>query len=53
MKDLMLWHEAGKLKYRTHVIDGLENAVKAVNMLFTGENKGKLLVQIAEDPHAH
>jgi len=39
-------HQAGKLKYRVHVIDGLENAPMAMNMLFDGSNQGKLVVKI-------
>lgn len=44
------WYGEGKLKYRTHIIDGLENAPEAVNMLFSGENNGKLIVQVSELP---
>ena len=36
----------GKIKYRTHVIDGLENAADALSLLFTGENRGKLIVKL-------
>lgn len=39
----------GKLKYRDTTVDGLENAPKALNMLFEGENVGKLLLKIADD----
>ena len=36
----------GKLKYRAHVLHGLESAIEGVNLLFSGENKGKLLVEL-------
>src|SRR3546814_3449216 len=36
----------GKLKYRAHVIHGLESAIDGINLLFTGDNNGKLLVQL-------
>lgn len=36
----------GKVKYRTHQLDGLESAMSGLNMFFTGENKGKLLVKL-------
>lgn len=38
----------GRLKWRNHEVDGLENADKAVRMLYTGANTGKLLVRIAD-----
>lgn len=43
------WIRAGKLKYRLHVVDGLENAVKTVRFLFTGENNGKLLIRVSDE----
>lgn len=36
----------GKLQYRAHVIHGLESAIDGINLLFTGNNNGKLLVQL-------
>lgn len=36
----------GKIKYRAHVIDGLESAIEGINLLFTGGNKGKLMVKL-------
>jgi NADPH-dependent curcumin reductase CurA len=40
---------SGQLKYREHIVSGLENAPAAVNMLFDGKNLGKLLLQVAPD----
>jgi NADPH-dependent curcumin reductase CurA len=37
---------AGKIKHRSHVIEGLESAIDGVNLLFTGGNKGKLIVKL-------
>ncbi|WP_281556679.1 NADP-dependent oxidoreductase [Thalassomonas sp. RHCl1] len=37
---------AGKIKYRCHVLDGLESAISGLNLFITGENKGKLLVKL-------
>ncbi len=42
------WLAEGRLKYRVDVVDGLENAPAAVNKLFDGTNKGKLIVKIAD-----
>ncbi|WP_233839222.1 NADP-dependent oxidoreductase [Paraburkholderia sp. ZP32-5] len=47
--DLLPRLERGELLYREHVIDGLEHAPAALNMLFDGMNRGKLLVKIASD----
>ena len=44
------WLGEGKLHYREHVVEGLEEAPKALLHLFDGSNRGKLLVQIAPEP---
>ena len=41
------WLGEGKLKYKVDIVKGLENAASAVNKLFTGENQGKLLVEVS------
>ncbi|MCA1835175.1 MAG: NADP-dependent oxidoreductase [Actinobacteria bacterium] len=38
----------GKLTYRETIINGLENAIEAHNLLYTGGNTGKLLLKLAE-----
>jgi NADPH-dependent curcumin reductase len=38
----------GKLLNRSHVIDGLDNARRALNLLLTGENDGKLMVRVSQ-----
>lgn len=50
MTDLGTWLFEGKLQYRVDIVDGLENAPKAVNMLFDGSNRGKLIVKLSEEP---
>ena len=37
---------AGKLKYRVHTLQGLESAIEGINLLFTSENTGKLIVAL-------
>ena len=37
---------AGKIKYKTHVVEGLENAPDALNLLFAGGNTGKVIVAV-------
>ncbi len=47
---LATWEAEGKLAWRDQVVEGLEHAPRALNMLFSGENAGKLLVQVAPEP---
>lgn len=37
----------GRLKWRYHEIDGLEEADRAVRLLFSGKNTGKLMIKVA------
>ena len=36
----------GKIKHRSHVLNGLESAITGLNLFFTGANKGKLIVKL-------
>jgi len=40
------WKMFGKLKDRETIVEGLEKAPDAINMLFTGGNTGKLIVRV-------
>ena len=42
----MKWHAEGRLRYRVDVVEGLEQAPKAINKLFDGTNMGKLIVKV-------
>jgi len=44
--ELGKWKMMGKLKDRQTVVEGLEKATEAINMLFTGGNTGKLIVKV-------
>ncbi|MGC1483134.1 MAG: NADP-dependent oxidoreductase [Candidatus Acidiferrum sp.] len=44
--ELGKWKMMGKLKDRQTVVEGLEKAPDAINMLFTGGNIGKLIVKV-------
>jgi NADPH-dependent curcumin reductase CurA len=46
---LAQWAAEGKIKHRDTVVEGLEKAPEAVNMLFEGQNVGKLMVKVADD----
>lgn len=37
--------DAGELRFRSHVIEGLDNAVEALNALFEGTNIGKTMLR--------
>ncbi|MFP5265387.1 MAG: NADP-dependent oxidoreductase [Blastocatellia bacterium] len=43
--ELANWLAEGKIKYRVDVVEGIEKAPEALNMLFNGSNKGKLIVK--------
>ncbi|MGA2164211.1 MAG: NADP-dependent oxidoreductase [Solirubrobacteraceae bacterium] len=44
--ELAGWLGEGKLTSAEHVVDGLEHAPDALNLLFTGGNTGKVLVRV-------
>jgi NADPH-dependent curcumin reductase len=44
--ELAGWLGEGKLKSAEHVVDGLQHAPDALNLLFTGGNTGKVLVRV-------
>lgn len=38
--------QQGKIKYRSHTLEGLKSAMTGLNLLFTGGNQGKLIVKL-------
>ncbi len=40
------WVLEGSIKHREHVVEGLDHAVDALNLLFSGGNTGKVVVQV-------
>jgi NADPH-dependent curcumin reductase CurA len=50
VQQLAQWVADGKLKQRETIVDGLERAPTAINLLFDGGNTGKLLVKVADPP---
>jgi hypothetical protein len=46
LQDLAKWMEEGRLTTREHVLEGIECFPKAVQMIFAGENRGKLLIRL-------
>lgn len=50
LADVSKWIRNGELRYREDIVDGLDNAVSAFQGLFTGNNFGKLLIRVSDDP---
>jgi len=48
-RSLMEWYRAGKLRYRAHVVNGMEQAFPSLRLLLTGGNRGKLVVRICDE----
>jgi hypothetical protein len=53
LRDMSGWLREGKIRCRETIVDGLANAPRAFLGLFSGENVGKLLVKVGDDPTAH
>ncbi len=49
LAQMSVWLNAGEIKFREDVVDGLENAPEAFIGLLEGKNFGKLLVRVAID----
>jgi NADPH-dependent curcumin reductase CurA len=47
LRDASAWVREGKLKYREDVVEGIEQAPRALIGLLRGENFGKMLVRVA------
>jgi len=48
-QQIVQWLQQGKLKYRLDMVEGLRQAPRALNRLFDGTNKGKLLVKVSDE----
>ncbi|MCW5313265.1 zinc-binding dehydrogenase [Nostoc sp. KVJ3] len=53
LHDVSGWLQSGQLKYKEDVVVGLENAPRAFIGLLRGENFGKLIVKVSDDPTAN
>ena len=47
LRDVATWLQEGRIKYREDIVEGLDQAPRALIGLLRGENFGKLLVRIA------
>jgi NADPH-dependent curcumin reductase CurA len=50
LSDLMTWSRTGKLKVAEDIVPGLSNAPSALVGLLAGENRGKRMIRVSEDP---
>ena len=50
LESLSEWMAKGKIQYKVDIVEGIENAPSAVNKLFTGENTGKLVIKVSDEP---
>lgn len=48
--DLTQWIADGRIRWKDHVVQGLEHAPSALERLFTGDHDGKLMVAISPEP---
>ncbi len=46
VEKLLGYYAAGQLKYRAHTLHGLESSIEGINLLFSGGNQGKLMVEL-------
>lgn len=49
VRDMVQWIDAGLLKSKAEVIEGLDNFPRALEQLFTGHGPGKLLLRVCDD----
>jgi NADPH-dependent curcumin reductase CurA len=50
LADMKRWLGEGRIRYRSTVLSGIEQAPAALIGLFSGANTGKMLVQLAKEP---
>ena len=50
LADTAGWLREGRLKYREDIVEGLDHAPRAFIGLLRGENLGKMLVKVGDDP---
>ncbi len=49
-EQLARWVASGQLRYLEDILPGIEHAPDAIAGLYRGENKGKRLIQVCDDP---
>lgn len=49
-RQMAAWIDEGRIKYKEDVVEGLENAPEAFFGLLRGDNFGKLLIKVSDEP---
>jgi NADPH-dependent curcumin reductase CurA len=49
LRDMGAWVREGRVRYREHVVEGLERAPEALVEMLRGQNFGKVIVRVAPD----
>ncbi|MEO0436509.1 MAG: NADP-dependent oxidoreductase [Pseudomonadota bacterium] len=47
-RQIAQWLREGSIRFDVHTVDGLGSAVDAMNMLYSGENMGKVMVKVSD-----
>ncbi len=50
IKQMAAWIASGEIKYKEDIVEGLEDAPRAFIGLLRGENFGKLLIKVSDEP---
>ncbi len=50
LRELAAWRAEGRLRFREDILDGFENMPKALLRVLSGENFGKQLVRVSDEP---
>lgn len=48
-REMGQWLEQGRLRSKEHIVEGIETFPETLLMLFSGQNFGKLMIQVADD----
>ena len=46
--DLLTWEAEGKIKFREHILEGIDCFPDAVDMIYQGKNHGKLMIKLSD-----
>ena len=49
LHELQQWVANGDLQWKEHIIDGIDNALDGLSLLFSGGNDGKLMVRLSDE----
>lgn len=50
LAELSGWIADGRIQWKDHVVEGLDSAVGALDLLFSGKHDGKLVVRVSPQP---